>query len=179
MTAEEYLMGHWIRKKIYTHNENPKHKDRFDFCASNIIGEKFIDVGCACGHSTNTLATLHPGSWSGIDFAEVAIDMAKKEFPQYTFYYSPDYNYVEMVGRYDSVVCSEVLEHVPDDISFVKTLLQIADKRIVLTTPNRPVNDPGHVRVHTEQSLKELFKGYNIEIISKGIFYFIIVYVNN
>lgn len=175
MTAEEYLKGHWIRKKIYTHNTNPKHKDRFNFCASNLVGEKFIDVGCACGHSTHMLNTLHPGNWAGLDFAEIAIKMAREEFPQYTFYYFPDYNYSSKIGIYDSVVCSEVLEHVEDDKRFVDELMKITKYRALFTTPNRRVNDPGHMRIHTEESLMKLFNGYKVKVESKNIFFLVTV----
>jgi 2-polyprenyl-3-methyl-5-hydroxy-6-metoxy-1,4-benzoquinol methylase len=181
MTAEEYLTSHWLKKpKIYDyeHKEpNNHHHQRFQFCAENLVGNKFMDLGCACGHSTAMLKKLHDGNWSGLDFYAPVIEQAKKNFPDITFYYSPDYNYKDTIGRYDTVVCSEVIEHVPDDRLFVEKAIEIATQRVVLTTPNKNVGDPGHVRLHTMESLKELFKGYNVEIISQGIFFYITVNV--
>ncbi len=172
MTADEYLNGHWIKKRIYTHNENPKHRVRLVAMAERLVGGRFLDVGCACGHSTHALALLHPGEWAGIDFGHTAVEMARRDFPQYKFFYSKDYNYAAMTGQYDSIVCSEVLEHVPDDRRFVDEMLGVAKYRIAFSTPNRPVNDPGHLRVYTEDTLRALFPGLPVNIVRDGIFFF-------
>jgi 2-polyprenyl-3-methyl-5-hydroxy-6-metoxy-1,4-benzoquinol methylase len=178
MTAEEYLEGHWLKKpQIYDYNVNNKnhHYERFKNCASSLVGTKFIDVGCACGHSTNMLKQFKDGEWSGLDFYEPVIEKAKQNFPDIHFYYSPDYNYKEMVGQYDSVVCSEVIEHIPDDRLFIEKVIEIAKQKVIFTTPNKEVGDPGHLRLHTLESLYDLFAKYNREVISKGIFFYITI----
>ena len=172
MKAKDYLERHWIKNKIWTHYEWPKHQNRFKFCASYLEGERFIDVGCALGYSTNLLKKLLPGDWSGLEFWEGATTQAKKLFPKIKFYYSEDFNFLPICGKFDSVLCSEVIEHVKDDQALINGLISITKNVLVITTPNGLVDDPGHLRVYTEESLSKFFNGYNFEIIKEGTFFY-------
>lgn len=176
MNAQQY-MGHWKKNQVWTHLAWPKHQRRFDLCAAHVAGDTLIDVGCAYGHSTEELARRYPGTWAGLDFTPEAVDRARELFPAYEFFYAPNYDMASAVGdrKFDSVVCSEVIEHLADDTQFVSELTKIARRRMVLTTPNRVVNDPGHLRCYTEAGLARLFNGLDREIISDGPFFYIIV----
>ena len=179
MNATQYL-EHWKRKRVWTHLQWPKHQRRFRLCASIVQGQTFIDVGCAFGHSTAELAKFHPGTWSGLDFAEEAVLKARKLYPSREFIFSPDYDMHKACGRqFDSVVCSEVIEHVPNDAGFICQLIRIAGQRIILTTPNRKVSDPGHLRVYTERTLGALLGGTKHEIFSDGPFFYAVVKIGN
>lgn len=178
MTAEEYLTQHWIKNpKIHNYDLSKRnhHYYRFNFCANNTVGEKFIDIGCACGDSTYTLKTLKDGHWSGLDFYEPIIQLARKNYPNIPFYYSPDYNYKSLVGEYDTVICSEVLEHIPNDQEFVNALLGIVKQRLIITTPRKNVGDPGHLRLYTTDTLSKLFDGYQIKITTENVFFYLIL----
>ena len=175
MDAKQYCEEHWIDKKVWTHLSWPKHQERLRLCAEKMIGEKFLDVGCACGHSTDIMRGFKNGIWSGLDFSAKAIEMAKEFFPNISFYYAPDYEMKNLIGEFDSVVCSEVIEHVPDDKLFVKKVLEITKNVLVLSTPNLRVNDPGHLRVYTEELLHQLCEPYQHEIISYGKFFYLII----
>jgi 2-polyprenyl-3-methyl-5-hydroxy-6-metoxy-1,4-benzoquinol methylase len=106
-----------------------------------------------------------PGTWFGIDMSQSAISKAEALFPKERFLFSKDLLDIDV--RFDGVVCSEVIEHVEDDIGFAKKLLGITRNTLVVTTPNRHVDDPGHLRVYTKKSLLKLFgsKGVSIESI--------------
>ena len=174
MDANEYLK-HWDENKVWTHLDWPHHQRRFEACASYLQGESFIDVGCAYGHSTNLLKRKHPGKWAGLDFAERAIIKAKTLFPDIDFYFAKDYNILPVCGKFDSVVCSEVIEHVPNDDEFVNGLLDIAEHRIIITTPCGEVDDPGHLRIYTKGMLEDLFSGYWPKIVLDKPFWYVIV----
>lgn len=187
MNASEYLR-HWKSKKVWTHLEWPKHQTRFREIATHLAGETAIDVGSVYGHSTYQLSKLTPSiKWSGLDFVKEAIDDAPKFFPQFEFFYAPDHDLGKLFGKrkFDSVVCSEVIEHVPDQISLLKGLHEIALMRIVLTTPNIRVSDPGHLRLHNHLSLVRLLRdafpdlvvGQNIMILEKTPFFYIVIFV--
>jgi len=178
MKAKDYLESHWIKNKIWTHLEWPKHQARFRACASYLEGKRFIDIGCGLGHSTNILKKFLPGDWSGLEFMESAIKKAKELFPDITFYYSKDFNFLPVCGAFDSAVCSEVIEHVENDKDLVSGLIEITKKILVITTPNKRINDPGHLRVYTEESLSKLFDGYNFKIIKDDIFFYVILIKN-
>jgi len=76
------------------------------------------------------------------------------------------------------VVCSEVIEHVEDPADFVRALVNVTAPGgvLVLTTPNRPVSDPGHIRVYSRPMLEGLFADFpgTVEIKSEGRFWYVI-----
>lgn len=175
MEAKDYLENHWIKNKIWTHLEWPKHQDRFRACVSYLEGKRFIDIGCGLGHSTNILKKFLPGNWSGLEFMQEAVDRAKELFPDISFYYSKDFNFLPTCGQFDGVVCSDVIEHVENDKALIEGLVNITKKTLVITTPNKRVNDPGHLRLYDENLLSRLFSQYkNVEIKKIGLFFYII-----
>jgi len=167
MNAEEYITKHWVPNKIWTHLEWPKHQKRLRRCAGLVEGETFADVGCACGHSTNIMAKFRVGSWCGIDFSETAVEMARKLFPDLIFS-----TQLEEGTVFDSVVCSEVIEHVEDDKALVEQLLAVTRKRLVLTTPSMEVNDPGHLRLYTVPMLHEFATECKCRIVDEDGYYY-------
>lgn len=185
MNAEEYATKHWLRKRVWRNLKGPRHQDRFAEIASHLEGETFLDVGCACGHSTDILAGMRPGvdpvRWTGIDFSHSMIDAARETFPQYQYYCLADSKSLRLeVHPRDSVVCSEVIEHVEDDAGLVAALWAVTGKVLVITTPNKKVNDPGHLRVYTAIMLRNLIAphadrdGATFEIYSKGDFFYVV-----
>jgi len=177
MDAKTYLESHWMKKQVWTRLQVPMHQERLRKCAEAVGGgKKFVDVGCGLGHSTAIMKGFCPGDWTGIDFGESAVIEARKLFPDIRFLYCLRTADIPE-GGWDGVVCSEVIEHVEDPADFVGTLLNItaAGGVLALTTPNRPVSDPGHVRVYTRPMLEELFDGFpgTVEIKSEGRFWYV------
>lgn len=179
MNATEYLKL-WKEHKTWNRLTAAVHQQRFRKIASFLKGSIFIDVGCALGHSTHYLSIHRNGLWAGMDFDESAICEARMLFPQHDFYYSPDYNMIETTGgrKFDSVVCSEVIEHVEKDRLFVEELLKLAKERIVLTTPAKPIVSKGHLRCYTRETLALLFKGMNYRVRKEGRFFYITIEIN-
>ena len=166
MNAKQYLLDHWIKNKIWTHLEWPKHQKRLSQCASHLSGSTFCDVGCGLGHSTEIMGRYKKGKWHGIEFFKEAVKKATELFPDIKFYYC-DNNTFDMslsTGMvFDGVICSEVIEHVEKPVLLVKNLWKITAKRMVLTTPGKYVNDPGHLRVYTKQMLQSLMVKAGVE----------------
>lgn len=159
MDAETYITTHWIPKRIWTHLAWPRHQERLRRCAELMpAAGQVLDVGCACGHSTEIMRLFRPElSWFGADFSETAVERAKVRFPEMMFYFvSSPVSLGSMVG-FEGIVCSEVLEHTPDDVALAEALLKITSDTLVLTTPVAKVSDPGHLRVYTAPDLERLF----------------------
>ena len=176
MDADQY-MKHWENNKVWTHLQWPKHQRRFKICASFLEGENFIDIGCAYGHSTSWLRIYKGGIWAGLDFSKKAIDRANQLFKNENlkFYYSENYDLLPVCGQFDGVVCSEVIEHVEKDQEFVNGLIAITKKVLVITTPDREVNDPGHLRVYDKGMLEALFCGQRFKIHRIKPFFYVVV----
>jgi len=177
LTAEKYIVGHWKAKKVYNNLAAPKHQDRLQKCAELTRGSRLADVGCAFGHSTAIMQDFRPGNWRGFDLSATAITEARKFFPDMEFDHFPNINSMHKnLARFklDSIVCSEVLEHVADDRSLVLALWNAVSERVVFTTPSVKVNDPGHIRLYNEAMLEKLFEGIPHTLENTGLFWYIV-----
>ena len=174
MNADDYIK-HWKKNNVASHLVWPKHQKRFKTIASYCQGVSAIDVRCAFGDSTFFLNTYYRVHWTGIDFSESAIKEACLKYPKMYWRYYPNLKSLIIDHqRFDTVVCSEVIEHVDIDFEFVEDLWRITEKILIITTPKRTVNDPGHLRLYNMDSLDALFLGFPHEIISDEAFYYII-----
>lgn len=178
MKAKEYLENHWIKNEVWTHLEWPTHQARLRKCAELMEGDMFADVGCGMGHSTEIMSRFHPGDWTGIEFFPEIIGKARELFPT-TRFIALDHVY-ELTGLlFDGVVCSEVIEHVEYPIELVKCLWSMTNKVLVVTTPNRKVNDPGHLRVFDEKMISEVFTDIPYTVEREDRFFYIVARKQN
>jgi len=174
MNATEYLK-HWKRKKVWKRLEVAVHQNRFRKISSFLTGRTFIDVGCAYGHSTHHLKKMTGGSWTGIEFDADAAIKARGLFPDIPFIYLSDTDKIQTLSPFDGVVCSEVIEHVEHDQRLVDNLVAITGKTLVVTTPCAEVDDPGHLRLYTEEALSGLFKKHGpVECVKTSRFFYIV-----
>jgi trans-aconitate methyltransferase len=174
LTPDQYF-EHWKAREIWTHLEQPKHRKRLYWCADQCVGETFADIGCMLGHSTAIMARRHPGAWTGFDFSAKAIEGASGLFPELRFMYAERPELLTGWSKFDSVVCSEVIEHIEDDAAFLSLLMGIAAKRLILTTPCINAQDPGHVRIYTRETLDALFEGYGAVVDKDDSFFYVTI----
>jgi len=177
MTADEFLTQ-WKKGKVWEHLSRPIHQKRLNWCADQCLGETFLDVGCALGHSTAIMKSRHPGAWTGIDFTTKGIEEARELFPDIPFQAMDDIAEVEELCWFDSVICSEVIEHVPDPEALLSAMATIAAKRIIITTPTRDAQDPGHVRLYDLATLEALVKDYAHTIEMDENFFYVVIEVH-
>lgn len=175
LTAEEYIVNHWIPRKVWNNLESHKHQERFRQLCEFLEGDSYCDVGCACGHSVAHMARIHPGDWHGVDFSRTAIDMAKSEFPQFGFHYVEDPADMTSAGKFDSVICSEVIEHAEDPKLLLAALVEIANKVVILSTPCVKVNDPGHIRLYDREMVEDLLAPYPHSVVQTPRFWYLVV----
>jgi len=116
-------------------------------------GARVLEVGCGPAQFAQMLFDQGiPGDYVGFDFSPTAIEMAKKNLPG---------GHVEVADArttelftsvaYDTVVCTEVLEHIMDDVPVLERIPK--GKRVLATVPNfdyethvRHFADAGEVR---------------------------------
>ena len=176
VTAEDYIVNHWKTRKVWRNLQAPKHQERLKKCAELCRGERLADMGCAFGHSTNIMQGFKAGNWSGFDVSSTAIKEAKEFFPDMHFGWFPNIGSLHNLARFslDSIVCSEVLEHVDDDRGLVTGLWSAVKERAIFTTPSVKVNDPGHIRLYDKEMLETLFDGIPHTIENTGLFWYIV-----
>jgi 2-polyprenyl-3-methyl-5-hydroxy-6-metoxy-1,4-benzoquinol methylase len=182
MTADEYLK-HWKGREVWKRLVLPHHQERLRRCASYLppdpagFVEGFVDVGSALGHSTAILRGLRPGRWTGVDFSREAIDTAARTFADIVFVYLEKVEELALLPRFAGVVCSEVIEHVEDDEALIRGLWAITGGTLVLTTPKRIVDDPGHLRLYSRETLDKLLRDAGVQdvrIETSSRYYFVV-----
>jgi 2-polyprenyl-3-methyl-5-hydroxy-6-metoxy-1,4-benzoquinol methylase len=83
-----------------------------------------LDYGCAMGQGVE----LIPGA-EGYDFSPAGIKAAREMVPDHIFHDTmPD-------KKYDTVICSNVLEHLVDPMPVFRNLFRLAKKHVIIMTP--------------------------------------------
>lgn len=102
-----------------------------------------IDLGCGGGSLARHLADRKFERYDGYDFSSAYLALAQRRVPDRGFSFHledlRDHVFPEVPGTY---VCTEVLEHLDDDVSLVERITP--SSRFVFSVPNYP--SAGHVR---------------------------------
>jgi ubiquinone/menaquinone biosynthesis C-methylase UbiE len=139
-----------------------------------------LDVGCGEGFVAAFLKQRLPEvEIMGVDISESALTYARTHFGRYaTFYQGNIYRLPFPDRAFDTVVCSEVLEHLEDPGRAIAELKRVACYYVVLTVPLEPYfrwlnrigqwlhvsSDPGHVQFWTHAQFKRLIRQHFNEV---------------
>jgi 2-polyprenyl-3-methyl-5-hydroxy-6-metoxy-1,4-benzoquinol methylase len=104
---------------------------------------RVLEIGCGPGQLASFLLDQGIKQYSGLDFSPAAIALARKAAPQGCFVLgdarSPE---IHRKVEHDAVVCTEVLEHIHEDLAVISNFLP--GKRCFCSVPNFPYDS--HVR---------------------------------
>ncbi|WP_202552359.1 class I SAM-dependent methyltransferase [Ginsengibacter hankyongi] len=118
--------------------------------------KSIVDVGCGTGHLLSFLSENFPESnYSGIDFSEAALLIAKKTLPTAVFKKANIYE--KLNEKFDIVICTEVLEHLTNPDSALLNLLEGLKPGgvCILSVPNGRIdNYDGHINFWSPESWK-------------------------
>lgn len=105
--------------------------------------KSILEIGCGPGQFALMLHEQGLRSYAGLDFSPTAIAMARQNVPSFQFIVD-DARTSDIYSQfnYDAIVCTEVLEHVQDDLVIVSRFG--TGKRCLCTVPNFPYES--HVR---------------------------------
>lgn len=109
---------------------------RFPIIAGHLErGETLLDIGCGEGTGIAYLTATTGVIGVGLDISPVAVEMARSKgvSAQVADIMSPDF---EPGGTYDTVLISEVLEHIGEPERVVTRIRDHVGKRLILTFPN-------------------------------------------
>lgn len=103
-----------------------------------------LDIGCGPGQFAALLRDIGIHDYRGLDFSKTCIEMARRACPQFEFFHGDAFetDLVHTFG-YDTVVCTEFLEHVERDLEFLARIRP--GVRVYGTVPN--AGGRGHVRM--------------------------------
>ncbi len=98
--------------------------------------QSLLDAGCGCGHWLEYVTKRRKIPVRlGFDLSENRIQEAKKIYPHLCFKAGCLESHDIAPRTYDVVTLLEVLEHIPDWLSVLKSLLAIAKRRTVVSVP--------------------------------------------
>ena len=136
--------------------------------------ESLLDAGCGEGFVVDYLSRRNPDlKLTGIDVSEEAIEYAKTHFGERArFRPGSVYKLPFSDKSFDTVLCSEVLEHLDDPNRAVAELKRVARKYVVITVPHEPyfqwlnnlgrligvATDPEHVNFWTANTFQAFIR---------------------
>jgi 2-polyprenyl-3-methyl-5-hydroxy-6-metoxy-1,4-benzoquinol methylase len=144
-------------------SDNPLHQRLFKayVVAQDVIQGNVLEVGCGEGRGVELLMSK-ASQFTAVDKIEEALQVLRKRFPAGKFISMnipplgslPD-------NTYDCIVSFQVIEHIENDVLFLKELHRVLKPGGVamLTTPNRKLSlsrNPWHIREYLASELKDL-----------------------
>jgi len=150
-------------------DEKDKQKAKMELASSLIVGRSVLDIGCGTGDLYRYLQYV---TYMGIDQSSDMIERARFRNPSAEF---KDQNIYELdVPTFDTVVCLDVLHHLPDLEPAFSILLEHARKCLIVTLwiNNRDEHQPRKINGSmgeivtwfTEEELKEKFSDLKYEV---------------
>lgn len=129
-----------MRAVAYGKGTHPKHRltNYHEFFVGRIQkGERVLEIGCGNGALAFDLAERSGANVVGIDFNKETVAEARRRFPHARIDYQVGDALGEFPeGRFDVVVLSNVLEHLPDRTEFLRRVIErIGPRRLLIRVP--------------------------------------------
>ena len=137
--------GAWDKQWEDVANRYYWHTQEHSKLVEQYLHGKILDVGCGPGFLASRVWP-NEGWYTGIDFSPRALQMARALFPGAHFeqvdvskdkFPFPD-------GTFDTVICSEVLEHLLDQANVLAEVKRVSRDLMLFSVPVS-MNAPGHV----------------------------------
>jgi SAM-dependent methyltransferase len=150
--------GQWDDMKRY--GPSSRHTRRLIMnMVSSLEFRSVLDVGCGQGSPLEEIEERRPGvELAGVDLSEQAVTLARRRLPRASFSVL-DLTEGPLDRTFDLIVCSDVLEHIPDDRAALRHIRKMANRWCLVTTlqgrMRRFEREVGHVRNYRRGELRE------------------------
>lgn len=161
----QYMEDHW---QYHNHLDHDRHQNRLKYTAKFCNG-RTLEVGCANGLSTKTMQEARPSCvFEGVEPTEWGIRSARATYPEIRFHKAMGEDLPFSDGYFDTVLVAELIEHCFNPVTLIDECFRVARRKLIITTPSQPHDDPDHKRHFTVQEMKKFLQRYvspsNIEI---------------
>lgn len=170
----KYTVDNWFYQKHLN-----AFLERLDAMVMETEPTTLLDAGCGEGFVVNYLAQRHPEvRMTGVDLSEGAVKYAQEHFGEHATYRTGSlYKLPFSDNSFDTVLCSEVLEHLDEPNKAVAELKRVARNYVVITVPREPYfqwlnnvgqwlglsPDPEHVNFWTPKTFQQFIRGHFAE----------------
>ncbi|MGM0501420.1 MAG: class I SAM-dependent methyltransferase [Bacillota bacterium] len=150
-----------------------EHIARYKF-ASNYTKGRVLDFACGVGYGAEVLLAMGEGISEivGVDIDAESIEYARVNYnyPQTSFFVGQanDSNVIKKLGKFDTIVSMETIEHIKDDYQFIANLNKLLkdEGTLIISTPfgqgrNKGCANPYHYRQYTEEEFRDLLAPFN------------------
>ncbi len=137
-----------------------EHLCRYLWASACAQGRRVLDAGCGMAYGSAILARAGASEVIGVDIAPTIIEAAGPEMPANVSLEVADLRSLSFPdGRFDLVVCFEVIEHVADPELILDELARVTapDGILLVSSPNRdvyPAGNPHHLHEFTPPELE-------------------------
>jgi len=112
--------------------------------------KSLLDIGCGNGEFLREVHNVMPGiKLSGADISSAVVEADRFSMPG-TDFFTLDLNSETLPGRFDAVVCMEVVEHCADYRGAIKRLAEMTERWLFISVPCGPLFEidrrVGHTR---------------------------------
>lgn len=131
-----------------------------------------LEIGCATGEIIANVPIRLGGRRVGCDISSENVARARARFPDVEFF-AGDFRTTDL-GGFDCVILSDILEHVEDDVGFLRcasalgrfTLLNLPleDNWLNRTRPYGPTDPSGHLRSYSLKSGLDLVRDAGLDV---------------
>ena len=164
---ERYGAYHWRETRGKVRQHNPYTAERYRIVLDELSdlppAGRLLDYGCGDGALLGLISSKLP-TWelTGYDPSATGIQLARRQMDERKINVDLVNDAWQLpTGRYDVVVCAEVIEHLEDPLALLKELARVCSTggQVILTSPIRlteePV-DPEHIREYFPKEMIRL-----------------------
>jgi len=129
----QYKYGNHYERAVYDNYTRigKREKTRYEWAKENLTGKNILEIGCSNGYGLMILP--EDINYTGYDYSEDIIELAKKQFPQHKFKkFNLETDKIE--GKWDTIIAFEVLEHLTNGKELAQELKKHC-KTLLITTP--------------------------------------------
>ena len=154
-----------------------EHLARYYFASPYVTG-RVLDIACGSGYGSHMIAKERKREVAeiiAVDNDPETIRYASREYHHQKIFYfcadAMDPGLPDRLGRFDTILSFETIEHVEDDLFFIEQLYRMLRPggMLVLSSPfgkgrGKPTNEPFHKHQLTPEEFRDLFRLFdNVE----------------